>query len=324
MPALRPFALLLLPLSCAAPQAGKMSFEEAVGKGLAAPAPAGVRKAPSRTAGGARRRPEASTSLELQSALLGFGAQARSLRSGLPLGSAMPPGQADNWREVGSAVDAFLERSAAQTSSFDLIRARVTLEAELEQDARAYGDFPPGLAERVLEQVTRLAVRMSQVRLLGVKTRRSLSAFAWPVDPVVVTSVYGRRLHPLTRVYKVHSGIDLAADEGQLISAAAGGVVLFAGWSGAYGRQIELQHGDGAVTRYGHLSQLLVEPGLKVGRGDPIGLAGTTGASTGPHLHFELLRGGKPCDPLVELGHPLAPSPAAHAARPGAGIGGPP
>jgi len=173
--------------------------------------------------------------------------------------------------------------------------------------------------------VTGLAMRMSQARHLGVNTRRGLAAFAWPVEPVVVTSLFGRRLHPLTRIPGRHFGLDLAADEGQLVSAAAAGVVLFAGWSGAYGREIELLHPGGEVTRYGHLSQLLVEPGLRVGRGDPLGLVGNTGVSTGPHLHFEVVRDGKPCDPLVELGRPPQTAPAwSRNGAPGAGIGGSP
>jgi murein DD-endopeptidase MepM/ murein hydrolase activator NlpD len=280
-----------------------MSFEQAYQAELHAPKPAKVSKVPAQPA--AARAPEAKTSPELQAALLGFGARSRILRAGVPAGSPMPAEQAANWREVGGAVDTFLDRTAAETSSFDLIRARVTLEAELELDARAYGDFPANLAEHVLDQVTGLAVRMSQVRLLGVKTQHGLAAFAWPVEPLIVTSLFGRRLHPITRVPRQHSGLDLAAEEGQLVSAAADGVVVFAGWSGAYGREVELQHAGGVVTRYGHLSQLLVEPGFRVGREDPIGLAGNTGVSTGPHLHFEVVRDGKPCDPLVELGHPL-------------------
>ncbi len=289
-------------IGCATPRAPKLSFEEALGT-TRAPA------TPKRRAARRSRELQANTSLELRSALVAFAAGARAARVGVPRGSPMPSAQELNWKAVQSALDAFLVRPAEKTSSFDLVRARVAFEAELDLDARVYGDFPPQLAEQVLERVTLVAVRMAQVRSLGVKTIESKTALAWPVEPLVVTSLFGTRRHPITLTLKRHLGVDLLADEGQLVSAAGKGTVVFAGWNGAHGKHVELQHQGNLVTRYSHLSQLLVEPGLLVGRGDPLGLAGSTGHSTGAHVHFEVLKDGKQVDPLEELHQPVAPRP---------------
>jgi murein DD-endopeptidase MepM/ murein hydrolase activator NlpD len=122
------------------------------------------------------------------------------------------------------------------------------------------------------------------------------------VAPVAVTSLFGRRLHPITGTLQAHQGLDLAASEGQLVATAGRGTVVRAGWCGGYGLQVEVVHAGGVHTRYGHLSRILVEPGDALEPGDVVGLAGTTGLSTGPHLHFELWRAGRALDPLRVLG----------------------
>jgi murein DD-endopeptidase MepM/ murein hydrolase activator NlpD len=306
-------ASLLLSTACAStrPQQ-KLSFTEAFGEdyaALATPVPLAVAARPAKR--DARRPKVATTSTDLQAALVAFAARARLHRAAGTVGAPMPLVQAENWEQVSAALEHFLQRAPEETSSFDLIRARVTLEAELELDARAYGDFPADRAEQVLEQVTRLAIRMAQLRQLKVQTHDAPVVFEWPVQPVAVTSLFGRRLHPITRTYRLHFGIDLAAEQGQLVSASALGTVVRAEWTGAHGLHVELQHAGGVVTRYSHLSQLLVEVGTRVGKGDPLGLAGSTGSSTGPHLHFEFWRDGKAKDPLEELGPQARPAVAA-------------
>ena len=124
----------------------------------------------------------------------------------------------------------------------------------------------------------------------------------WPVEPVAVTSGFGWRAHPVTGEVLRHLGLDLAAHEGQVVSTAGRGRVVHAGWRGGYGLQVEVVHPGGVHTRYGHLSRVLVEPGMVLEPGDVVGLAGNTGLSTGPHLHFELWRAGRALDPLRVLG----------------------
>lgn len=120
-----------------------------------------------------------------------------------------------------------------------------------------------------------------------------------------LTSRYGTRLDPYYHVWQVHPGVDLAAPVGTPIVTAADGRVSRAGWSGGYGNYTCIDHGRAAGQRlstcYGHQSRLLVTPGQRVRAGEVIGLVGSTGASTGPHLHFEVRLGGRAVDPLPWL-----------------------
>jgi murein DD-endopeptidase MepM/ murein hydrolase activator NlpD len=245
--------------------------------------------------------PTARTSPELQSALTAFVNHARTYRRQVKRGSPMPLEQAENWEGVTAALDSFLGRPAEKTSSLDIIRARTTLEAELEEDAKLYGDIPEELAEAVMQRVSLLSSRMEDVRRLMVKTVREVPRFSWPISPVSVTSHFGERAHPILGEMKDHLGVDLAAKRGQAVFAAAPGVVLNAGWNGGYGYQVEIQHASRVTTRYSHLARVLVEPGEILERGDLVGLAGDTGLSTGVHLHFEVWKDGRPRDPLDEL-----------------------
>lgn len=117
-----------------------------------------------------------------------------------------------------------------------------------------------------------------------------------------LTSRFGTRFDPYYHVWQLHAGVDLAAPTGTPILAAAGGRVTRAGWYGGYGNYTCVDHGraDGQrlSTCYGHQSRLLVSPGQRVRAGQVIGRVGSTGASTGPHLHFEVRLGGRPVDPL--------------------------
>ncbi len=289
-----------------------MSFEEALRRpGHPAPKPTSEPKARARPTaavapsgpveGAGEGGPSAPESLALRAELARFAGQAREVRAQSRRGSRMPAEQEENWQRLLEAVDVFLERPAEKTVALDVARARVAAEAELEMDAKAFGDLSPALAERVLDRVHRLALRMTEVRRLGVRPKRSVTAFDWPVEPVVVTSLFGRRVHPIHGTWRVHSGLDLDTYPGQRVSAAAGGTVVRAGWNGAHGLQVEVEHAPGVLTRYSHLAMTLVEPGAIVSRGDALGLAGKTGATTGVHLHFEVWRNGRPVDPLEAL-----------------------
>ena len=112
-----------------------------------------------------------------------------------------------------------------------------------------------------------------------------------------VTSRFGARRDPLTGARSTHPGVDVGAPAGTPIRAPAGGVVLSAGPRGGYGNAVEIDHGDGLVTLYGHAADLLVSAGDFVEPGQAIATVGSTGRSTGPHLHFEVRQGGRPVDP---------------------------
>ncbi len=123
---------------------------------------------------------------------------------------------------------------------------------------------------------------------------------SWPVDGEV-TSGFGYRIHPIFNVRKLHTGIDIDADMGDAIHAAAAGTVASAGWQGGYGKCVIITHNGGLATLYGHQSEILVSAGQEVKRGEVIGRVGSTGYSTGPHLHFEVRVNGSPVDPLGYL-----------------------
>lgn len=126
--------------------------------------------------------------------------------------------------------------------------------------------------------------------------RESSSGFRMPVQGRV-TSNFGRRVHPILRYARFHAGIDFGAPYGSPIVAAASGQILSAGWQGGYGRAVKIGHGGGVQTLYGHMSSLAVAPGQQVAAGQVIGYVGSSGFSTGPHLHYELHRNGTPIDP---------------------------
>ncbi len=123
---------------------------------------------------------------------------------------------------------------------------------------------------------------------------------SYPCD-APLTSGFGYRLHPILGYTKFHSGLDFGADYGTLIRAAAPGKVIFAGWYGGYGQAVILDHGNHISTLYGHTEEIYVSEGQIVQRGTPIAAVGSTGLSTGPHLHFEVRVSGEPIDPLEYL-----------------------
>jgi murein DD-endopeptidase MepM/ murein hydrolase activator NlpD len=116
-----------------------------------------------------------------------------------------------------------------------------------------------------------------------------------------ITSGFGWRMHPILGYERFHSGMDFGSDYGSPIYAAEAGVVLFAGWYGGYGNTVIIDHGSGLTTLYGHASEIYVAEGQSVTRGQPVAAIGSSGLSTGPHLHFEVRANGDPVDPAAYL-----------------------
>ncbi len=168
-------------------------------------------------------------------------------------------------------------------------------EKELNEKIEAYKQEEISLENQILAAINwgdRLAIQYTG------------GAMIWPVgkEGTYITSGYGNRLHPIQGVYKNHSGIDIGnAGYGAPVIAAADGVVTFAGVMGGYGNCVMINHGDGIVTLYGHGQEILTTLGTKVSQGDVIMLVGSTGNSTGPHLHFEVRKNGIIQDPIPYL-----------------------
>jgi murein DD-endopeptidase MepM/ murein hydrolase activator NlpD len=162
-----------------------------------------------------------------------------------------------------------------------IVRERAAAEQavrELEEDSAAL----EGLIQRLQPSGTGFGPR--------------LAAFLWPLRGPV-TSRFGFRIHPLFRRREFHTGVDIAASRGAPVHAAFEGTVIFAGWYGGYGKLVIVDHGNGLSTLYGHLAEILVTPGQHVTRAEVLGLVGSTGFATGPHLHYEVRENGRPVDP---------------------------
>jgi murein DD-endopeptidase MepM/ murein hydrolase activator NlpD len=145
----------------------------------------------------------------------------------------------------------------------------------------------------VIQDKTAQLERDRQLASLGISGKGPLRV---PVD-APITSEFGWRIHPVLGTERFHSGMDFGADYGAAITAAGPGIVILADWYGGYGNAVILDHGNGITTLYGHSSELLVQTGQAVTLGQPIATVGSTGLSTGPHLHFEVRQDGEPVDP---------------------------
>ena len=123
-------------------------------------------------------------------------------------------------------------------------------------------------------------------------------SFIWPASSVYITSEFGTRIHPITGKYKFHAGVDIGASYGTNVRAADGGNVITSAYDSSYGNYVVIYHGNNKTTLYAHMSQRYVSAGDTVSQGDVIGLVGSTGSSTGPHLHFEIRIDGSCVNPL--------------------------
>jgi murein DD-endopeptidase MepM/ murein hydrolase activator NlpD len=162
-----------------------------------------------------------------------------------------------------------------------------------------------------------LAARNENMSVMIANTKRSVSQLLgemegrggtlasfpdkWPTDGGVISSNYGGRVDPVSKGYEYHQGLDIAVDFGTPVYATAAGMVAQAGWNGGYGRYVRLNHGNGYETAYGHMSGLAVNAGQRVAKGEIIGFVGSTGYSTGPHLHYEVMADGQNVDPFYVM-----------------------
>ena len=155
--------------------------------------------------------------------------------------------------------------------------------------------------ERRIKQLEASSLEIEKfVRSRGVSRQISTGSLVWPARGRIV-SRFGYRRHPIWGGFHLHTGIDIAAPFGNPIISADSGEIIFSGWWDGYGKAIVIDHGRGYTTVYGHMSRVYMQAGQSVAKGQMIGLVGSTGFSTGPHLHFEIRYNGKPIDPLSRL-----------------------
>ena len=165
----------------------------------------------------------------------------------------------------------------------------------------------PDLTAMVDTLQTQLSSREQQLGVLeNMILTRELNKQVYPEGRPVqegwISSYFGRRADPFTGYSAVHKGLDFAGPEGTKVTAVAAGLVIYSGERAGYGQMVEINHGNGLSTRYCHNEQLLVKQGDMVRKGQDLALMGSTGRSTGPHLHFEVLKNGVQVDPLRFVG----------------------
>ena len=189
-------------------------------------------------------------------------------------------------RSVANEVAQLEDLTAAQEAALEaLIRER-----QREEAARRAAE----------DQQRRRAAQLAGQEAPPAANNGAPGSFSWPASGPI-TSSFGMRSDPLGHGFRMHTGIDIGAPMGSTITAAATGRVIYAGWYGGYGNAIVIDHGGQTSTLYGHCSQLFVADGQDVERGQAIAAVGSTGESTGPHLHFEIRVNGVPVEPTSRL-----------------------
>jgi murein DD-endopeptidase MepM/ murein hydrolase activator NlpD len=193
--------------------------------------------------------------------------------------------------ETADAIQTILRRTG-----FDVVE---TAAAPVDDSQSAIGGpfvEPTNGSDPFEESINGLDLALERLDTVR-RTARKLP-FGNPAPGSGVTSRFGNRTDPFLGRLALHAGIDFRASSGTEIHATGAGTVVVAGRNGGYGNMVEIDHGNGLTTRYAHLSRILVKVGDAVAANDPVGLSGTTGRSTGPHLHYEVRRNGKAIDPM--------------------------
>lgn len=219
------------------------------------------------------------------------------------------------WTDALRAIQTACELRPRASDLGAFVRARVTLEVELHMD-RARGVMLPDDLDKMVALVLS-AVDESVGELRAANAPGTLApsprlapgdlVLHAPVAPLIVSSPFGLRSDPFTGARRFHAGVDLNGPFGANVFAAASGLVVYAGTQGGYGKQVIIDHGDGVRTHYSHLSTILVAPGQSVLDSDAIAYLGSTGRSTGPHLHFAVTNcDGEFQDPIAVLEVPYS------------------
>ena len=176
-----------------------------------------------------------------------------------------------------------------------------------ESDGVGRGAQVPDLTSMIDDLGRRIDQRSGQFAalenvILGRQLSLEIKPSGRPVREGYISSYFGERMDPFNGEDAFHKGVDFASDAGTDVLAVASGIVTWAGPREGYGNLVELNHGNGYVTRYGHAARTLVTVGDEVERGQAVAVVGSTGRSTGPHVHFEVLRNGHQVDPLTFIG----------------------
>jgi murein DD-endopeptidase MepM/ murein hydrolase activator NlpD len=203
-------------------------------------------------------------------------------------------------RQQTEALDALSAAAEKESGKLSAVLSPLGVNVGgVDSDGPEGGPFIPAGPLHFVERTTLLDRSLDGIAALR-RTAAALPLRA-PLLARSISSGFGYRMDPFLHRPALHAGLDMVADAGTSVRATAAGVVTSAGWTGGYGQMVEIRHADGISTRYGHLSRILVSEGQAVPAGATIGEVGSTGRSTGPHLHYETRRDGQPVDPTQYL-----------------------
>ncbi|WP_233558162.1 M23 family metallopeptidase [Alginatibacterium sediminis] len=157
------------------------------------------------------------------------------------------------------------------------------------------------LDEQLFFEQNRQLTLETWAKRLKIQQESEISGWPSPRDGVWLTSPFGNRVDPFTGNGRFHRGVDIAGATGTEILAVGGGIVTWSGFRAGYGKIVEIEHGLGTMTRYAHAQEVIVKRGDVIAKGDVVATMGSTGRSTGPHVHFEVIRNGEPVNPAEYL-----------------------
>jgi murein DD-endopeptidase MepM/ murein hydrolase activator NlpD len=243
------------------------------------------------------RDPELATEVDLR--VVQFAAERRQISETAGVKDRFwPERMRSAWSTLVLYLEDALDRAPGDFPAPLLLRTNVTLEAELDLTVNQYGPAPEFIRQAYDNVKKNLRRHLRSPDSPTIEERAPM-AFRWPLDPPLITSKFGKREDPILDegAIRFHAGVDLAGVTGDIVVASAPGRVMFAGWLAGTGNTVVVRHPDGWVSFYGHLAELLVGLRAHVAAGTPVGMVGSTGRSTGPHLHFELRKNGVHVDP---------------------------
>lgn len=224
-------------------------------------------------------------------------------------------------QEADADVDALSSRLGllqAHVMRLDALGQKLILMANIDKSEFDFGNIPalggPESASQKASNVSELAIAIEELGLqlenrenqlvflqdlvMNKNLQKEVQPSGRPIVKGWLSSYYGMRTHPISGKREMHKGIDFAGEMGGSVIAVAKGVVVYAGKRWGFGNVVDIAHGNGYTTRYAHNSKILVSVGDTVGKGFQIAEIGTTGRSTGPHVHFEVLKNGRPINPV--------------------------
>jgi murein DD-endopeptidase MepM/ murein hydrolase activator NlpD len=216
--------------------------------------------------------------------------------------------ETDNLRARYQALLKNVNETDTQLASLELYAREVTLAYGIKQQIEGSSDISardklvPSFAESVedydfLRRINALALQSKAARRIPRPVEKPT---IWPLDGRLL-SPYGKRTDPFSEEGAFHKGVDISAPTGMPVHATADGIVIFTQFESGYGRLVVVDHGGGFQTYYAHLSQFWVHAGQEVRRGDLVGLVGSSGKVTAPHLHYEVRIGGSPMNPILYM-----------------------